>query len=131
MKNAIAQFIKETGTGVYFHETERNPNMDDMPIGSRHFIVTITNGCGNKMTAFYSMGSGLKGLPKGEDVLACLALDASYGEMDIDEFFNELGCNSVSKALKAWNACKQTADDLNRLYSEEELEALRTASQEW
>lgn len=131
MKTAITQFIKETGTGVYFDQTDRNPNMDDMPIGSRHYIVTITNGCGDQMAAFYSMGSGLKELPKAEDVLACLAMDASYGEMDIDEFYRELGYDSVSKALKALKACKQTADDLNRLYSPEELEQLQEASQNW
>lgn len=131
MKKAIAQFIKGTGTGVYFNQTDRNPNMDDMPLGSLHYIVTITNGCGDQMTTFYSVGSGLKGLPKGEDVLACLAMDALYGEMDIDEFFNELGYDSVSKAMKAWKACERIAEDLNRLYSEDELEALRAASQEW
>jgi len=131
MKNAIAQFIKETGTGVYFDQTDRNPNMDDMPIGSRHYIVTITNGCGDQMTTFYSMGSGLKGLPKAEDVLACLAMDASYGEMDIDDFYRELGYDSVSKAMKAWKACERIAEDLNRLYSEDKLETLKTASQEW
>ena len=77
-------------------EVGENPNMADMPCGSRHYLCLLTHTdevIGNMWEAynatleiFFSMGPALEREPTAEDVLDCLASDAAIYENDeIDE----------------------------------------------
>lgn len=72
----IDRFIARHGITFKAHPASRNPNIDDMPAGSRHWICDIDCG-GRGMSVHFSQGPAHKDPPTAADVLDCLASDAS------------------------------------------------------
>lgn len=82
--------------------TDGNPNMDSMPRGSAHYLVTLRRQLHRQhdddpqqaaMVVPFSMGPGLTHWPKAVEVLDCLASDANFIEdaRDFEEWADELG----------------------------------------
>ena len=60
----IHEFItSHSDIGFAFKRSTDNPNMDDMPNGSFHFLITLSRGK-ETMVIPYSMGPGLAEKPK-------------------------------------------------------------------
>ena len=70
--------------------------------------------------------------PTKEDCLYCLLSDASCYEcaIDVDDFLTEFGytdsLQDIRKGERAFKSCGRTAAALDRLFTEEEREALNT-----
>ena len=77
-----------------FTEVGSNPNMDDMPYGSRHYRATLRYN-GRRMTVPFSCGP-LAGGPDAHGVLYCLISDAS-GPEDFAEWCREYGYDVDSR----------------------------------
>jgi len=73
-----------------------------------------------QMTTPFFMGRALSGEPEVRDVLECLFLDASAGEMTFDEFCREFGYDTDSRrAYDAWEACRRTRRRLRNLLGDD------------
>jgi hypothetical protein len=106
-------------------KVKTNPNMDDMP---RNFNCTII-GANEEgyMKVPFSQGSAHTENPTLEDVLDCLALDASGVEnaKDFEDWCGEYGYDIDSrKAEKIYNVCKQQAEQLKTLLGTDAYEQL-------
>lgn len=87
--------------------------------------VVITNPRGQRMTRQYYMGKGFNGeAPKLEQVMESLITDASCyaSSRNVADFHREFGYEEYSHALKAYNACKRTAERLETFLTPEERE---------
>lgn len=111
----IQEFIKNHGITMTSRKAKSNPNMADFK--ANHYTVTISYD-GNSMSVPYSMGLGLSGSPEIEDVLDCLASDASGIEnaRNFEDWAAEYGYDRDSrKAEKTYNQCKKQSRELNEL----------------
>lgn len=107
----LSDFIDRCDLTMTYEETDVNPNIDDMPSGSRHYMCTLTRetlAYGTKtMKVPFSMGPALKREPTLEDVLDCLRCDALSFEdsRDFERWAREFGYDSDSrKAEKIFRA---------------------------
>lgn len=77
-----------------------------------------------QVTIEYKTGIGAE--YKLEGVLHALLMDASAGELSFPDFCREYGYDADSRrAFSTWEACKENAKKLLRLYTPEEIETLR------
>lgn len=92
-------------------ENKNNPEWKD----ANHYKATIK--CGNTRQSFYySQGYGIKEDPKIENILDCLAMDASYDLSSFENFCSEFGYDSDSrKAYKIYKACINNTNKLQKL----------------
>ena len=118
----LEQFVNENNVKMTFKSADSNPNMSDMPRGSRHFKVTLrstVDGSKRQMTVPFSMGPALLEDPDLASVLNCLASDASLVEQCADyvEFVEEMGyeVHQVRQAEKTFKACVQQTNKLRNL----------------
>ena len=132
---SVKDFVQEHGMSMTATRVDNNPNMDDMPAGSTHWkcVLHFDN---RQMTVPYSMGSAHSNDPEIEDVLECLASDASTleyclnREPSFEEWAYDLGYDTDSrKAERTYKAIKQQAKELRRLL-ENEYDALLYADSE-
>lgn len=100
--------------------------MSDMPIGSRHFRITLR--CGQRRLARqWSQGPGVNGEPTAADFLRSLSLDASYvaNGQTFDDFCGELGYDMDSReAERIYGACIKIAAGLEHLLGTTDCEHL-------
>lgn len=75
----MKQFINQHKITAESVMVEENPNMDSMPTGSYYWRVTLRKAppSARRMTIYYSMGPALDHEPRADEVLDCLASDAS------------------------------------------------------
>jgi len=113
----IEQFIAKSKVRLAsIKSVSSNPNMTDMPVGSKHYKCVLR--CKRKqMTVFFSMGSGLRREPTTKDLLDCMASDCAgllYGSFE--EWADDLGFDPNSqKALKTYQAMDKQAKRLENL----------------
>jgi hypothetical protein len=90
---------------------ERNPNIDSMPPGSRHWRCTLR--CGHRrMTVYFSQGPAIEREPTVEDVLDCLASDASCAST-FEDWCADLGYDSDSrKAEQTYRLIREQSEKL-------------------
>lgn len=81
---------------------DRNPNMNDMPRGSRHFKVTLGRGR-KRMTLYWSQGPAIEREPDAESIMECLEMDASTADScgSFDDWCAELGFDADSRKAEA------------------------------
>lgn len=112
----LQEFIQEQGITVTVTQTDDNPGMTDMPEGSRHWKVVFAGYSrpkflqGQHMTVFFSQGPAHTDPPTGEDVLDCLASDASTYDnaQGFEDWANEYGYDTDSrKAEKIFKAVEK------------------------
>ena len=72
-----------------------------------------------------------KDVPTLKDCMYCLLSDASFADMDVDEFLKEMGythsLSEVRNGEKAYKGCVKTAKALQRIFAESELAVLAEA----
>ncbi len=116
----IKAFAKRLGIEMDCTEVGENPNMSGMPRGSRHYECVLRRGedTGDAVTITYSMGPALEREPEVEDVLGCLAMDAStyLNARSFEEWAGELGFDADSrKAERTYQAVGKQVSDLEGL----------------
>lgn len=116
----ISEFIKTRGISIKSVRVNRNPNTanDEWAKDASHYEVTFKQeGRGNNKTysTFYSMGSAHKNAPKVDDVLDCLAMEASGAEnaRNFEDWANEYGYDTDSReAERTYNMVVKQAAEL-------------------
>lgn len=90
----------------------------------------ITTPARRRFTFDYQYNPSATHKPTKEDCLYCILSDASSVDYCTDEadFLNEFGyidnTESIRQGLKAFKTCQRTAKAIDRLFTEEEKEAL-------
>lgn len=99
----MSDYIERHGISAELEEVGSNPNMDDMPAGSRHWRVTLNRDGADAMTVPFSQGPGLTEEPTAADVLDCLVSDASsiQSEPDWLAWAQGMGYTSIEDAERA------------------------------
>lgn len=114
--------------GVTFLANVRSTRTDglgDWVSGSSHYAFTITRGT-RSIEGWYSMGPALSGGPSLQDVMASLLMDTSDLDDSFEDWADNLGMDSDSrKAERIYNACRDTLANLERMFTQQELEDLR------
>ena len=96
----LAEFVAEHELTADVERAADNPNAISFGPDARHWLVTIHSGVtGESMAVPFSQGSGLTEDPTLEDVLDCLASDASsiQGE-EFETWAEEMGFFPVDSA---------------------------------
>ncbi len=102
----LADFIKENHITMTCKPTDKNPNIDD-DMNMNHWICIFRRGR-RRLTVPFSMGTALEREPTIDDVLDCLASDATTIENNssFEEWCRELGSNPDSrKEERTYKAC--------------------------
>ena len=107
--------------------TGERPDSKSWGAGAMHYRVTVHH-ARKRMTVWYSHGSAICADPTAEDVLGCLASDASAADQDFPEWCAEYGYTDPGEAYKTWQACRKTRDDLARVFGRN---LSRVLSAEW
>jgi len=118
------QFVNKYGIKATAEYTDRNPYMDDERMN--HYKVTLRRGR-QRMTVYFSMGEALTGEPTAEDVLDCLAMDASYIEntATFEDFCGELGYDTDSRsAERTYKVTQRQSERLERFLGADLYDAL-------
>lgn len=106
-------FVNRNKVRIYSEWAPENRNAPDW-IDANHYKVCLRMG-NRRMTTFFSMGYGLNGEPKAEDVLNALSLDASGIEnaRSFDDWCAEYGYDTDSrKAERIFKVCEKQAERL-------------------
>ena len=140
--NALEFVAKQAEFSLDVVEVSKRPG-SDFPSGSLHYVYTLTGPNGFEAEGYYSKGPGhmlpprdktlnpksvsyqkasrKPPLPTVSEVLGALACDASCIEYvdDVAEFMIEFGytedLDSIRKGSRAFEACKATAREFNKL----------------
>lgn len=118
----MAQFIREHRITMSAEWVDRNPNMadDEWARSASHYRCTLRGtfeGKRRAMQTYYSMGAAHTEEPKAEEVLDCLASDASGVENSgtFEQWAGEYGYDPDSrKAEQTYRACDRAAKRLAR-----------------
>ena len=116
---SLAAFVRKHNISAESQWVACNPNMDDMPAGSRHWLVLLRFGIpedANYRTVSipFSQGPAIEQEPTVEDVLDCLASEASgidYGTFE--DWAEELGYDTDSRrAERTYKAVQAQSGEL-------------------
>jgi len=124
--NTMNQFCRQARIGERTKEVESNPNMTDMPAGSRHFKVTLLR-AGRQMTIHFSMGPAHTKEPTVEDVLNCAAMDAAAYEnaTSFEDWASEYGFDTDGrKAETTYRAVKKQTAKLAKFLTVDQYNTL-------
>jgi hypothetical protein len=118
--STLAEFITENGITMTAKRADRNPNMDDASMD--HWRCTLKAAAGTRLVTYFSMGSGHGGKePTAEDVLDCLASDASGVEnaSSFEDWCSEYGYEPDSRKDHAlFKVCEKQAAKLKAFLPE-------------
>lgn len=118
---SIKKFVEENKIKMSVEYVDNNPNMNDPKWQANHYKVTLKYD-GRQLTTYFSKGIGLKGEPTTDEVLDCLASDASTinNTKYFEDWANELGYDTDSrKAEKIFNTIERQAVKLNTLLGDD------------
>lgn len=116
----IADFVKDNHIKMTFEYADNNPNMADEKWDANHYKCVFHMGR-KQLTTFFSMGLGLTNDPTPEEVLDCLASDASGidNSRTFEDWANEYGYDTDSrKAEKIYTACQRETKKLHAFLGE-------------
>lgn len=120
MTISMKQFLSKYPVKMSVSWADENPNMDGMPAGSRHFKCVLRFQR-RRLTTYFSQGPAIEREPSVEDVLDCLAMDASVvaNAGSFEDWCGEYGYDTDSrKAERTYAACQEQAQGLERLLGE-------------
>ena len=127
----IKQFCRSHRITARSALVDSNPNMDNMPNGSRHWKVVLRRE-GRQITIPFSTGPAIESEPTAEDLMNCLGMDAAGYEntQGFEDWASEFGHGPDSrKAEKVYCAVRKqtvklakflTVDQYNELLWETE-----------
>lgn len=120
---SIKTFVRNNGLKMTCEQVDENKNNKGWR-NANHYKCIITKG-NRQMTTYFSMGYGLKGNPKIEDVINAIAIDATAMDMSYQDFCHEFGYDSYDKEpKKLYNACVKNGKSLERLVGSSEMQTL-------
>lgn len=128
-RRTLTEFISDHNISMDCEKTGSNPNMDSMPEGSCHYRCTFFAGerMRGPFEVPFSRGPALEGEPTAEDVLDCLASDASGVEnaRNFEEWASEYGYDTDSrKAERTYNIVREQAKQLRGFLGSDAYELL-------
>jgi len=97
------QFVAQNNIRIESEMVGENPNMDSSNWQAYHYKVVLKfrtkNGKRRQLTTYFSMGMGLSREPQADDVLDCLAGDATSAEnaRDFEDWAGEFGYDTDSR----------------------------------
>ena len=114
----LKQYINRNGITLASEMIDTNPNMADQDWRADHYRVTLKRpNPRRQLTTYFSMGMGLAREPQAEDVLDCLASDASgYDNASgFESWAADYGYDTDSrKAEKTYRQIERAAAQLQR-----------------
>jgi hypothetical protein len=119
-------FATEHQIEMSLRRVDARPDNDgsDWAKDARHYEITLATSLGSIVT-YYSQGSGIKTEPTIGTVLSCLRSDASAYNLSFEEWCAEYGYDDDSRrAERTYNACRDTAADLENLLGPGGFDAL-------
>lgn len=122
---SIETFIQDQRITMTIERVDSNPNMDDSQ-DMDHWKIKLRRP-GHKLTTYFSMGYGHKGKePKAEDVLNCLASDASSVQnAGFEEWCGDMGYELDSRrSERTYKAVEHGTKRLLAFLGEEAFETL-------
>ena len=119
-------FLKATGTKMTVTYIGAKMHFEDDKVNKVYrdcYRVTLT---ANDQRMQFTFGNSINATNKHEkpsfyDILSCLQVDYS---MDFEDFCNNYGYSGDSSARKIYKAVQMESANLQRLYTEEQLEML-------
>lgn len=125
---SYADFAKIHGLtlGVVFNGLKAAPkHWDDGKRRVHHWVLTLTNMQGESFTFPYYTGEAVSKVDIAS-VLGSLALDSSVrNNDDFEDWARDLGYDTDSRKAEAiYNACLETADEMEKLLGADGLEEL-------
>ena len=129
-EQTVADFVKEHGVKISAERADSNPDMADWGNGRQTHYKCVIRKSRKSMQLHFSMGSALTGEPTVEDVLDCLASDASGIEQaeSFHDWAQNLGFDTIddefNAARKAYKATKRNTLNLLRVLGEDAFGAL-------
>lgn len=100
----IQEFIDRERITIVCDHADSNPNMADSDRQMNHFRCLLTRkpsaGRVRKMSVYFSMGLSLSGEPDAASVLDCLASDAPSSEQDFEDWCDDYGYDTDSRAAE-------------------------------
>jgi len=119
----LTAFIQQHGITMSADPADANPNM---PTGRgwQHWRCTLA--CGHReMTVYFSQGPAICREPTVEDVLDCLAMDASGLGGSFEDWCNEFGYDTDSRrAERTFQLIERQSKQLQRLIGADAYETL-------
>ena len=124
----LQEFITAHGITATATPTDGNPNMTDMPAGSRHWSVLLSRAdTDKKMIVKFSQGPAHTEPPTAMNVLNCLASDAAGWDNapNFEDWCGEYGFDTDSrKAERAFNAVEKQSRKLEAFLSPDQYNDL-------
>jgi len=118
MSETLQQFIDREHITAEAEYADDNPQISDMPPGSRHWRVIFRRGR-RRMTIPFSQGPALHDDPTAVDVLDCVVSDSSSIDQPFEHWAADLGWDSDSrKAERCYRACVRQAAKLRQFLGE-------------
>ena len=118
---SIQQFTRALHITATSEMVDRNPNMPDSE-RMDHYRVVLRRGR-KQLTVYFSMGVAISREPSAEDVLDCLASDASSVDnaASFEDWAGELGYDTDSrKAERIYKVCERQAMRLRNFLGDQE-----------
>lgn len=127
MTQTMDTFTKRTGVRMTATKVDARPDpADTWDATARHFRCTLRTAKG-RMVVWFSQGSAHTEPPTVEDVLDCLASDASSIEnaRGFEEWCGDYGYDADSRtAERTYRAIKRQMVGLRRLFTPDDFQAL-------
>ena len=112
MTRQLDKFISDNRICMESHLVDSNPNISDMPQGSRHWKCVLRYRQ-RQMTVPFSQGPAIEHEPTVGDVLECLASDSEGFGQSFDDWCRDYGYNTDSR--QAERIYKTTYRQVNSL----------------
>ena len=119
----IQELIEVSGAKMGFVSVDDNPHMDDMPCGSKHYLVTLKVGKVSR-NFYFSMGPAHTAGPTLTDVLSCLISDyvGVENSSGFEDWAAEYGYSADNrKAFKTFKAVKRNSKKVVELFPSVDL----------
>lgn len=112
-------------------KAKRNDGLRDDWDNAHHWAYTLQRGDAI-IEGMFSKGYAIQGDPTREEVMECLLIDTDHLDLgDFEEWADWLGFDPDSRrAERIYHACLQMQEDLQAMFSDEELENIRNVF-EW
>ena len=127
----VAEFVAEHGITMTAERVPENPNMaadDKWNAQASHWFCTFSsNTMKHGLKSYFSQGAAHTKPPTAEDVLDCLASDASGVEnaRSFDDWADEYGYDADSrKAERTYNLCCKQTDNLRTFLGKTDFDRL-------
>ena len=100
----------------------RHIGIDLSPLGGvtrHHYAITVVSEGKFFKEDYWCIDSRLK-VNQLREVLENLCMDATFGDLTIDEFFSDLGYKKISSCIKAYEGCKRILKGFKDMYIDPE-----------